>query len=174
VKALALGCLVASLSLAACGGGPVVGATEVHVPIDEAVRAHKAVVVSGHASRDEWRPEAQAMATRLVSKLERLGMFSAVYDEPGARGRRVDVEIEISVTDMVKVTASERQKLGDKAGQVRIAGTARLRAKANGAELGRASFTAAGYEGPRGGVTEDAADLVLDQIAALVSGRPDG
>jgi hypothetical protein len=157
--------------LAACGGGPIAETANVEVAIPAWVRAHKAVIVTGRASKEEWKPEAEAMATRLAQKLEQLGLFSAVYDEPNARGRQVDVEIEIFVTDMTKVARSARDKLGDKAGPVRIAAALRVRSKANSGEVGRAWLTAEGYEGPRGGITEDAADLMLERIAALVSGR---
>ncbi|HEY4118106.1 MAG TPA: hypothetical protein VGM56_09630 [Byssovorax sp.] len=163
-----------AIALAACGGGPVVGSTRVVTPLSEIVRAHKALLVTSAPTRDAFRADGRAIATRVAQRLEKLGYFSVVVDEAAAAHTEVDLELTIEITELVRVTAREREGRGSDAGEVKAIATVRLVDRANHAELGRAVVRAAGYEGPRGGVTEDADDAIADQIFALVEGRGPG
>ncbi|HVY48768.1 MAG TPA: DUF4410 domain-containing protein [Minicystis sp.] len=157
---------------AGCGGGPVVGTTRVEAPLSDVVRAHKALVVVGASPRGEWAPDAKAIAAFVVPRLQALGYFAAVVDEAGAARTEVDLELRVTITKLSRVTAADRKAKGDGAGPAEVVTTTRLLDRTNGAEIGRARIAASGYEGPRGGTTEDADYEVARRVVALVSGRP--
>jgi hypothetical protein len=161
--------------LAGCGGGPIVSTLRVEAPLDPVVRAHKALLVSGTSPNGDWAADARAIAAQIAPALVGTGYFSTVVDDAHAGQTQTDLELRINVTELIRVTARERQGRGDGAGQTKIVATLRLIDKASGAELGKADVTAAGYTGPRGGITEDAEAEVARRVIELVSGkREDG
>jgi hypothetical protein len=171
-RVIAMAVVVATSALSiGCGGGPIVSSLHVEAPLDAVARAHKALLVTGTSPNGDWAADARAIAARVAPKLVDTGYFAAVVDDAHAAQTQTDLELRIDVTELVRVTARERQGRGDGAGETKVVATLRLVDKASGAELGRANVTAAGYTGPRGGTTEDAEDEVARRVIELVSGK---
>jgi len=162
--------LALAAALAGCGAAPIVGTTHVDAALSTATRAHKALVVTVAASNKDWSQNTKDLSSRLVTGLSDLRYFSAVVDEAGAEKTQVDIELHVTIEEMTRVSDRERQNAGAGAGQVKIVTVMKFLDRANGAELGRASISAAGYVGPHGGTTEDAEDEIVRQVVALVSG----
>jgi hypothetical protein len=160
--------------VAGCGGGPIVSSLRVEAPLDPVVRAHKALLVTGTSPKGEWAADARAIASHVAPRLVDTGYFAAVVDDAHAAQTQTDLELRIDVTELVRVTAREREGRGDGAGQTKVVATLRLVDKASGADLGRANVTAAGYTGPHGGTTEDAEDEIARRVIELVSGKHEG
>jgi hypothetical protein len=166
--------ILGAAAMTGCGGAPIASTLRVETPLDAVVRAHKALLVSGASANVDYAADARAIAAQIAPKLRRTGYFSAVIDEEHARETQTDLELRITLVDLVRVTARERQGRGDGAGEVKVVASLRLVDKASGSELGKASIVAAGYKGPRGGTTEDAEDEVARRVIELISGRPEG
>lgn len=162
--------LLAALLAVGCGGGELRGSLRVDAPLSDVVRAHQAIAVRGAAKNPAWEPEAQRIAARLMPRLEELGIFSAVVDRTSSS--KTELELSVTVTELVPVTPDDRQKLGSSAGQARLVVDVRLKEKATGAEVGAATLEATAHEGPKGGTTEDLEDEVLRRLVAWLGGRP--
>jgi hypothetical protein len=156
-----------------CGGAPIVGTTSVKTPTSEIVRAHRAILVRAEPAKPDWQAEGAELTKKLTSALEGLRLFTAVIDGSAqSSDGHPDVELVISITDVMRVTASERDKLGESAGQAKLSVSVALRDKADNSDAGAAAFEAKGYVGPLGGTTEDAENEVVRRIARYVSGVP--
>lgn len=159
------------LLLAGCGGAPITGATHVKAPVSEVVRAHRAILLRAEPGRPDWQAEGKELTGKLARALEGLGIFTAVVDGSAVKGEpHTDLELVVAITSVVRVTASEREKLGGSAGEAKLIVDVHLRDLADRSDAGDASFDAAGYAGPKGGTTEDAEDEVVRRIAQYVSG----
>jgi hypothetical protein len=170
-KTRAIACVTLVFALWGCGGAPIAGATHVKAPVSEVVRAHRAVLLRADAAKPDWQTEGKEVTAKLAIALERLAIFSAVVDGSAVKGEpHADLELVVRVTSVVRVTASEREKLGGSAGEAKLVVDVHLRDLADRSDAGDASFDAAGYVGPKGGTTEDAEDEVVRRIAQYVSG----
>ncbi len=157
------------VAVAACGGGELRGSLRVDAPLSDVVRAHQALVVRGEGGKPAFTAEAEKLAARLRTPLEGTALFSAVVDK--ASSSKTEIELVVTVTDLVAVSADERSRLGDSAGQARMVLDVRLREKGTGSPVGAATVEATASEGPRGGTTEDLEDEAIRRIVAWVSGQ---
>jgi hypothetical protein len=157
------------LAAASCGGGGVSGNLQVSEPLAPIVRANRALLVRAAAAKPDWQPHADELANRLARELEGLKFFTTVVRETSVP---TEVELIVTVTDLLRVTAGERSHQGDAAGQARIVVRIDLKDRANGSSLGSATVDASAFDGPKGGVTEDVEDHVYKRIVSWVSGSP--
>jgi hypothetical protein len=163
-----------AFALGGCAGAPITGTTSVKSPTSEVVRAHRAIAVRAEPAKPDWQTEGKEITAKLAHALEGLGVFTAVIDG-GVQAKandQPDIELVVAITDVTRVTASEREKLGESAGEARLVVDVRLRDMSDRSDAGGASFRASGYVGPRGGTTEDTEDEVVRRIARYVSGAP--
>ena len=172
-RVIAIAVVVATSALSAgCGGGPIVSSLHVEAPLERGRARPQGAARDGHVSERRvgggWPGDRGAH--RAEARRHRLFLDGGRRRPRGGRPRPISSSASRS-TELVAVTARERQGRGDGAGQMKIVASVRLVDKASGAELGKASVTAAGYTGPRGGTTEDAEDEVARRVIELMSGK---
>lgn len=163
-------CLVlVALFGAACSAGKKIDhVAVVKQELAAEAREGASIRLTVSSSNPEWETERERVATRLAAALQEPHAFRVVRG-PGVAGEGdADLEVRILVADVRRVSADDRTRWGNAAGQARVVlGVEVL--DAAGEVLGVASFGGLGYGGLHGATTEDALEEAVRRVVEYLA-----